>query len=197
MNKYDLQVLQRYQWTYVCEEQERGHMNSVLCMRVGGWVEMKRERGSGRRRERKGEIVLSYDERLDWLESDDCSKWPGRWLHLCFPFSLSLIPSSLTHLLSHLHLSLPLRASLCHPLSLVSSWQPINRVPLSPLMAPLLALMHFKRTAAATSQSDGKYMSSSNLHNLRPFFRPISCLCSNALHFVSTLLRLSDSGHHL
>lgn len=100
----------------MCEEQERGHVNTtVLCMRVGGWVEMKREQGRGRR-ERKGEIVLSYDERLDWLESDDCSKWPGRWLHLCFPFSPSLIPSSLTRLLSHLHLSLPLCLSLSPPL---------------------------------------------------------------------------------
>lgn len=68
---------------------------------------------------------------------------------------------------------------------------------LSLLMAQLLALMHFKRTAAATSQSDGKYMSSSNLHNLCPFFHPVLCLCSDVLHFVSPLLQLSDSGHHL
>lgn len=136
-----------------------------------------------REKQRKKRSLLSYDERLDWLESDDCSKWPGRWLHLCFPFAPSLIPSSLTHL----HLSPSV--SLCHPLSLVSSWQPINRVPLSPLMAQLLALMHFKRTAAATSQSDGKNTSSSNLHNLHPFFHPILCLCSNVLHFAS------DSGH--
>ncbi len=134
---------------------------------------------SWREKEAKGEeeIVLSYDERLDWLESDDCSKWPGRWLHLCSrsPGLFYLLPP-LTCFPTYTSLSL--RASLCHPLSLVSSWQPINRVPLSPLMAQLLALMHFKRTAAATSQSDGKYMSSSNLRNLFPFFHPILFLCS-------------------
>lgn len=150
-------------------------------MYESGWLSgvEEREAERERRREREGEIVLSYDERLDWLESDDCSKWPGRWLHLCFPFSPSLIPSSLTHLLSHLHLSHSLshsrRASLCHPLfSLVSSWQPINTAPLSLslslLMAQLLVLMHFKHTAAATSQSEWKDMSSSNLSNLCPFF---------------------------
>lgn len=83
---------------------------------------------------------------------------------------LCLLPFSHTQLLSHSDLSLSLRACLCHPLSLVSSWQPINGVPLSPLMAQLLALMHFKHTAAATSQSEGRYTSSSNLHNLCSFF---------------------------
>ena len=81
-----------------------------------GWLSRVEERGRARRRERRGETMLSYDERLDWLESDDCSKWPGRWLHLCFPFSPSLIPSSLPHLLSQFHLSLPLCLSLPHPL---------------------------------------------------------------------------------
>lgn len=76
-----------------------------------------------------------------------------------FPFFLHLLPPphSLASSLS------PLRASLCHPLSLVSSWQPIIAVPLSPLMAQLLALMHFKHTAAATPQSDGKCTSSTSL----------------------------------
>lgn len=47
-------------------------------------MKLKRRRPSEKKR-----LCLSYDERLDWLETDDCSKWPGRWLHLCFPFSLS------------------------------------------------------------------------------------------------------------
>lgn len=41
---------------------------------------------------------------------------------------------------------------------------------LSPLMAQLLALMHFKHTAAATPQSDGKCTSSTSL---RSFFHTI------------------------
>lgn len=45
---------------------------------------------------------------------------------------------------------------------------------LSPLMAQLLALMHFKHTAAATAQSDGKYTSSSSLCS---FFHAILCRC--------------------
>lgn len=79
-----------------------------------------------REKEAEGEeeIVLSYDERPDWLESDDCSKWPGRWLHLCFPFSPSLLPSSLTRLLSHLHLSLCLSHSLSVLLFVTPSFLP-------------------------------------------------------------------------
>lgn len=128
--------------------------------------------------EREEEIVLSYDERLDWLESDDCSKWPGRWLHLCFPFSPSLLLSSHTHLLSHSRTSFPPCRSLSPPLPLPSWFHhgspSTERLSLSPLMAQLLALMHFKRTAAATSQSDGKYMSFSSLHDLCSSFCAIS-----------------------
>lgn len=66
---------------------------------------------------------LTYDERFHWLENDDYSKWPGRWF---------LLPISV----------------LC-PLSL--SLSPSVGAPLVfPLMAQLLALMHFKHTAAAT-----------------------------------------------
>lgn len=81
-------------------------------MYESGWLSGDEEKEA----EREEEIVLSYDERLDWLESDDCSKWPGRWLHLCFPFSPSLLPSSHTHLLSHSHTSLPPCLSLSPPL---------------------------------------------------------------------------------
>lgn len=109
-----------------------------------------------------------------------------RFLHLLY-----LLPS-LTCFLTYTSLS-PLFVTL---LSLVSSWQPINGVPLSLLMAQLLALMHFKRTAAATSRSEWKDMSSSNLHNLCPFFLPILCLGSNVVHFMSTLLQICSSGHH-
>lgn len=82
---------------------DRKRSRVPLCY-VWEWVAERR--WTEKEAEGEEEIVLSYDERLDWLESDDCSKWPGRWLHLCFPFSPSLLPSSLTHLLSHLHLSL-------------------------------------------------------------------------------------------
>lgn len=76
--------------------------------------------------------------------------------------SVSLFPPPPPHSLAS-SLS-PLRASLCHPLSLVSSWQPIIAGPLSPpLMARLLALMHFKHAAAATPRSDGKCASSTSL----------------------------------
>lgn len=73
----------------------------------------ERERGREGRWERKREIVLSYDERLDWLESDDCGKWPGRWLHLCFQFSLShtFFPHSLAFSLT----PLSSRTSFCQP----------------------------------------------------------------------------------
>lgn len=114
---------------HTCVKSKKEVTRIPLCY-VWEWVAEWRWRE--KEAEGEEEIVLSYDERLDWLESDDCSKWPGRWLHLCFPFSPSLLPSSLTHLLSHLHLSLPPCLSLSPPLSLVSSWQPINRVPLSP-----------------------------------------------------------------
>lgn len=102
---------------------------------------------------------------------------------------LCLLPFSHTQLLSHsdLSFSLSLRACRCHPLSLVSSWQPINGVPLSPLMAQLLALMHFKHTAAATSQSDGRYTSSSNLHNL----------CSFVCTIVSPFQRVALRVNHM
>lgn len=89
---------------HTCAENE---VTCILLCYVWEWVaEWKwREKEAEGEKEKEKETVLSYDERLDWLESDDCSKWPGRWLHLCFPFSPSLIPSSLTHLLSRLHLS--------------------------------------------------------------------------------------------
>lgn len=127
---------------------------------------------------------------------EDGSISVSRFLHLFY-----LLPS-LACFLTYTSLSVSLTLSPCFslsapPFSLVSSWQPINRVPLSPLMAQLLALMHFKRTAAATSQSDGKYMSSSDLHNICPFLQPILSLCSNVLRLMLTLLQLRDSGHHL
>lgn len=178
---------------HTCAENE---VTSILLCYVWEWVaEWKwREKEAEGEKEKEKETVLSYDERLDWLESDDCSKWPGRWLYLCFPFSPSLIPSSLTHLLPHLHLS-PSMSVFVTPFPWFHHGSPSTEC-LSLLMAQLLALMHFKRTAAATSQSDGKYTSSCNLYSLHPFFHPISWLCSNVLHFESTLLPLSDSGHH-
>lgn len=104
------------------------------------------------------------------------------------PFPPSLLPFSPHSLASSLSPSSPL----CHPLSLVSSWQPIIAVPLSLLlMAQLLALMHFKHTAAATPQSDGKCTSSSSLCS---FFHAILSHCV-ALHVKpSSMTPLSSSA---
>lgn len=90
------------------------------------------------------DTVLSCDERPDWLDSDDCRKWPGRWVYLQFPnFSVAYTSSP------------PVFVAL-------APWfhhgNPSTEL-LSSLMALLLALMHFKHTAAATSQSDRKYKS--------------------------------------
>lgn len=117
---------------------------------------------------------------------EDGSISVSRLLHLLY-----LLPS-LTCFLTYT--SLP---PLCHPPLhgfIMATHQ--RSASLSLLMAQLLALMHFKRTAAATSRSEWKDMSSSNLHNLCPFFLPILCLGSNVVHFMSTLLRLCGSGHH-
>lgn len=174
-------------------------------MYESGWLSgvEEREAERERRREREGEIVLSYDERLDWLESDDCSKWPGRWLHLCFPFSPSLIPSSLTHLLSHLHLSHSLshsrRASLCHPLfSLVSSWQPINTAPLSLSLSPNGTAISTNAFQTYSSCHIAIWMKGhvflQSLQSLS-FLHPILCLGPNVLRLMSTLPQIYDSGH--
>ena len=90
------------------------------------------------------DTVLSYDERPDWLDSDDCRKWPGRWVYLQFPnFSVAYTfsPPVFVALAPWFHRGNPSTARL------------------SCLMALLLALMPFKHTAAATSQSDRKYKS--------------------------------------
>lgn len=100
-----------------------------------------------------------------------------------FPFfsvSLTFFPHSLAFSLMHLSPSMPLFVTHPPP-SPFSTWfhhgsPSTERLPLSPLMAQLLALMHFKRTAAATSQSDGKYMSFSSLHDLCSYFCAISSL---------------------
>lgn len=84
-------------------------------MYESGWLSGDEEKET----EREEEIVLSYDERLDWLESDDCSKWPGRWLHLCFPFfsvSLTFFPHSLAFSLTHLSPSMLLFVTPPHSL---------------------------------------------------------------------------------
>lgn len=193
-----LDITKGTRWTYMCDERERGHMNTtVLCMRVGGWVEMKSERGRARRRERKGEIVLSYDERLDWLESDDCSKWPGRWFHLCFPFSLSLMPSSSRHLLSHLHLSLAPCLSLSPPLPgfIMATHQRC------PSLSP-----------NGTAISTNAFRTYSSCHitiwgKVQVFLRPqpslfflssnLVSLVSNMSDLMSTRFQISKSGHDL
>lgn len=78
----------------------------VLCYE-SGWLSGDEERKRQREKKRK-----KRRDWLDWLESDDCSKWPGRWLHLCFPFSPSLyLLPSLTCFLTYTSLSV----SLCHP----------------------------------------------------------------------------------
>lgn len=111
------------------------------------------------------------------------------------PTLFTFFPHSLVFLLAHLF---SLYATLCHPPPLAPSWQPINRAPtplpspLPTLMARLLALMHFKRTAAATSQS-------ARLSQISTIFilsfiqsRP----GSDVLLIMSARRRLSDSGHH-
>lgn len=161
----------------------------LLCY-VWVWV------AEWRWRERSRASVLSYDERIDWLESDDCGKWPGRWLHLAFPPPppFTFFPHSLVFLLVDLF---SLYATLCHPplLSLLGSIMAAHQPSAYPpptLMARLLALMHFKRTAAATSQS-------ARLSQISTIFilsfvqsRP----GSDVLLIMSARLRLSDSGHH-
>lgn len=109
-----------------------------------------------------------------------------------FSISYTFFPHSLA--VSHTPLSRPLFVSPPTPSPWFHHGNPSTECLSLPLMAQLLALMHFKRTAAATSQSDGKYMSSSTISVL--LSHPILCLCSSVLHFVSTVLQLSDSGHY-
>lgn len=46
---------------YMCREQERGHMDTtVLCMRVGGWVEMKRQRQREKKRKERRDCVVLW-----------------------------------------------------------------------------------------------------------------------------------------
>lgn len=179
---------------HTCVKSEKEVTRLLLCY-VWDWVAEWRWRE--KEAEAEEEIVLSYDERLDWLESDDCSKWPGRWLHLCFPFSLSLLPS--------------------FPHSLAFSLTPLSLPPCLSLSPPLPGFIMAAHQQSASLSPNGTAISTNafqtysschitiwwKVHVFLQSLQSLSFLSSNLVSlFQCVALRvnlpsISDSGRRL